>query len=163
MVHGIEKGLKVYKEEKIIRPMCASNEILRNTSIWSIYYVAGLCLGLDLKYSCVPWVQHWIRNHETWNDLLLNDLILVETGSDVFHLFYLLSIMIWVCLKSGIAAKFWVKILRSVRRFISAKWPVHAGSTLSSSIYKNKNFFSNLTDLSNQTFFLYYCLSMKSS
>jgi len=39
----------------------ASNKILRNTSIWSIFYVARLCLGLDLKYSCALWVQYWIR------------------------------------------------------------------------------------------------------
>ena len=101
MVHGIEKGQKLYKEERIIRPDVQVNKILRNTSIWSIFYVAGLCLGLDLKYSCAPWVQYWIRNHETWNDLFLNDLILVETRFDILHLFYLLSIMIWVCLKSG--------------------------------------------------------------
>ena len=57
-VQGIEKGLRVYKEEKIIKPRCERSEILRNTSIWSIYYVVGLCLGPDLKYSCAPWVQH---------------------------------------------------------------------------------------------------------
>lgn len=60
-IHGIEKGKKLYKEERIIRPYVEVKKILRNTSIWSIFYVAGLCLGLDLKYLCAPWVQYWIR------------------------------------------------------------------------------------------------------
>ena len=34
------------------------------------------------------------QDHETLNDLFLNDLILVEARSDVLSLFYLLSIMI---------------------------------------------------------------------
>lgn len=46
------------------------------------------------------------QDHETSNDLFLNDMILVEARSNVLRLFYSLSIMIWVCLKSRIATNF---------------------------------------------------------
>jgi len=90
------------------------------------------------------------QDHETWNDLFLNDLILVEARSDVLRLFYLLYIMIWVFLKSGIAVKFWVNICRSIRKFFSTKQRIHASSILSSRVYKIKAWCSEMTDLSDQ-------------
>jgi len=153
LVQGIKKGLREYKEENIIRPRCASSEILRNTSISSIYIMLQGYVW-DWIWNIHVHVQYWIKNHETWNELFLNDMILVETRFDVLHLFYLLSIMMWVCLKSGIETKFWVKICKSICRFVLANAHVHAGSTPSSSVYKKKSFCSHVTNLSNQFFFV---------
>ena len=108
-VHGIEKGQKLYKEERIISPDVQVNKILRNTSILSIFYVAGLCLGLDLKYLCAPWVQYWIRIMRP--KMTYYWMIWYCDRSNYVHLLSSLNIVIWICLKSWGVAKLWSNYL----------------------------------------------------
>ena len=52
---------KPYKEEKIKGPSVKVKGFLRNTSNWSIFYVAGAMIMIWFEIFCASWVQCWIR------------------------------------------------------------------------------------------------------
>ena len=133
--------------------MCKWRGFLRNTSIWSIFYVARAMLVIWIEFFCAPWIQCWIR-------------IMRPEMSYHWMIWYWLG-EIWLCtpilffkfhdfgLKYGIVEKLWFNICRSICWFILVKVRVHKGSTLPSSVYKEKSYSSDLIDLSDQ----FYCFT----
>ena len=101
-------------------------------------------MHLEFNVGSRSWDLKWLIIE--WSDI-------GWASSDCVHLFYSLNVMIWVCLKSAIAAKLWVNICKSICWFVSIKERMHTGSTLPSSVYKRKAYYSKMNYLSNQCCF----------
>jgi len=107
----------------------------------------GLSLWFDIKYfvhlefnvGLGSWDLKWLIIG--WSDI-------GWARSNYVHLFYSLNVVIWVCLKFRSAEKLWVDISMYVSWFVSRESHVHAGYTLQNSVYKIKDSFPNLIDLS---------------
>ena len=125
--------------------VCKWKGFLRNTSIWSIFYVAGALLVIWSKIFFAPWIQCWSGSWDLkW--LIIEWSNIGWAKSNYVHLFYSLNFMIWVCLKSRIAMKLCVNICISVHWFASRKLCIHTGWFLPNNIYNLKHDFKMTID-----------------
>ena len=135
---SIKKGLKLYKEEKIIRPSVQGLNIWWSVRSSMLVMVLWCFAWSESRMHLCGWWWMMDQDHKAWNVLSLCGLIMDRLDLNYWHMFYCINVMIWVWLMSGIAAKLWVNICRYVRGFTLVKARIHAGLAHESSVYNMK-------------------------